>query len=254
MIRSVLDNPTVLPLYSVATIAAASVLVVAPHPDDECLGCGGAIALLRSLGCRVHILVMSDGTMSHPNSRRYPVAALRSLREAETRSAMGILGVEREDITFLRLPDGAVPLPTHEEFQAAVLVCQRYLAAIDPQLIFLPWRQDPHVDHRATWTIIQAALNLPHPRLLEYPIWNWELAQRGDLQSLSFLSAWRLDTLVVNSLKQRAIAAYQSQVTSLIDDDPEGFQLSSEMLTYFSHPWEVYLEAQYPEKYSTDEP
>jgi hypothetical protein len=43
-------------------------------------------------------------------------------------------------------------------------------------------------------------------------------------------------------LKQQAIAAYRSQTTNLIDDDPEGFRLTPEMLANFAHPWEVYLE------------
>ena len=52
--------------------------VFAPHPDDESLGCGGAIALLRNFELPVNIIVMSDGTLSHPNSRKFPPAALRA--------------------------------------------------------------------------------------------------------------------------------------------------------------------------------
>jgi hypothetical protein len=47
-------------------------------------------------------------------------------------------------------------------------------------------------------------------------------------------------------LKQRAIAAYRSQTTSLIDDDPTGFCLSPQMLSNFARPWEVYLEESPP--------
>jgi LmbE family N-acetylglucosaminyl deacetylase len=248
MVKSVLENPAALPIYSVETIATSPVLVVAPHPDDECLGCGGAIALLRLLGCHVHILVVSDGTMSHPNSRKYPAEALRSLREQETRSAMAILGVDINQITFLGLPDSAVPMPESPGFSAAVLTCQRYLEAIAPQTIFLPWRQDPHVDHRATWQIAKAALKSPYPRLIEYPIWDWDLSQQGNGRDFNSLKAWRLDIQAVMELKQEAIAAYRSQVTNLINDDPQGFQLSAEMLTHFAHPWELYLEESYTEK------
>jgi LmbE family N-acetylglucosaminyl deacetylase len=96
------------PLYSVAQIAANRALIVAPHPDDETLGCGGAIALLRSIGCDVRVLVVSDGTLSHPNSQKYPPLALRELRESETISALAVLGVDATTINFLRLPDGGV--------------------------------------------------------------------------------------------------------------------------------------------------
>lgn len=252
MVESPLENPTALPLYSVEAISTSSVLVVAPHPDDECLGCGGAIALLRSLGCAVHVLVISDGTMSHPHSHQYPAVALRSLREQETRSAMAILGVDPHQITFLGLLDSAVPMPPDPAFSAAVLTCQRYLEAITPQTVFLPWRQDPHADHRATWQIVQAALKPPYPRVIEYPIWDWDQTQRKDGQDLNLLKAWRLDIQAVRELKQAAIASYRSQVTDLINDDPQGFRLSAEMLMHFAHPWELYLEESYTENFVTE--
>ena len=236
-----LSEPTVLPLRPAIAIAAGSALVVAPHPDDETLGCGGAIALLRSLGCAVQVLVISDGTMSHPRSRKYPATALRALREAETLKAMAVLGVDASFVTFLRLKDGA--LPTLAPGMSAV--ASRVLAAFAPKTIFLPLRYDPHPDHRATWKLIQTALvYLPYtPRLIEYPIWDWDPEQRGSTPATDQLSAWRLDISKVLALKQTAIAAYRSQTTDLIDDDPQGFRLTPEMLANFAHPWEVYLEA-----------
>lgn len=246
---SPLVNPQALPLRSVQQIAADSVLVVAPHPDDETLGCGGAIALLCARGCRVRLLVVSDGTQSHPNSRQYPAAKLRALRESETRSAMALLGVDAADIEFLGLADGSVPVMPSDasvsaEFSAAVHACCHTLKTWQPTLIFLPWRSDPHLDHRATWQLIHAAVQrlVLSVRLVEYPIWDWDPQQRRQASDHERVSAWRLDIDSVVELKQRAIAAYRSQTTDLIDDDPHGFQLTAAMLANFSHPWEVYLE------------
>lgn len=246
--------PDALPLRSIHEIAASSVLVVAPHPDDETLGCGGAIASLCSLGCSVRVLVISDGTQSHPHSRQYPSAKLRALRESETRSAMAILGVNTADIMFLGLPDGSVPGNAMGEFSASVSAslrfseavhrCCRVLAVWQPTLIFAPWRDDPHLDHRATWQLISAVVKTLSlsVRVVEYPIWDWDVQQRSNLHPSHHVLAWRLDIHRVVDLKQLAIAAYQSQVTNLIDDDPSGFRLTPAMLANFAHPWEIYLE------------
>ncbi len=241
---SPLANPVVLPLRAAGKVAEfGSALVVAPHPDDESLGCGGAIALLRSWGCTVEVLVISDGTRSHPRSCKYPAPALRALRETETRSALAILGVEASQVTFLGLPDGAVPTLGAAEFERAVSRYRVHLAMSAPRTIFLPWRCDPHPDHRATWQLIHSAiadLDLS-PQLIEYPIWDWDPEQRGSFTP-SQVTGWRLDISSVLELKLQAIAAYRSQMTDLIDDDPEGFRLKPEMLANFARPWEVYLE------------
>lgn len=231
----------VLPSYKYADSLAPSTLIVAPHPDDETLGCGGAIALLRSLGCPVQVLVVSDGTSSHPNSRKYPLQALRNLREQETRAALAILKVEAEAITFLGLPDKAVPTQQESGWQDALSRCQVYLSQTAPSTIFLPWRHDPHRDHRASWQLIDAAAQglTPSPRLIEYPIWDWDLQKRG---VFSAVRAWRLNINCVWQQKQEAIAQYRSQITNLIDDDPQGFRLTAEMLENFALPWEIYLE------------
>ena len=240
LMTSPLSNPNILPWRSVNEIACSPVLIVAPHPDDETLGCGGAIALLRSLNCHVQVLVISDGTLSHPRSQKYPADRLRCLREAETLSALKLLGVEVNHVTFWRMQDGSIST----QYQSAVASCRAYITEVAPQIIFLPWRYDPHADHRGTWKLIYAVLDglRLSPRLIEYPIWDWDWEQRGSLPASLDVTTWRLNISTVVELKQQAIAAYRSQITDLIDDDPEGFRLSAEMLANFTHPWEVYIE------------
>jgi LmbE family N-acetylglucosaminyl deacetylase len=247
-----LSEPLTFDLRTIDTLAAP-VLVVAPHPDDETLGCGGTIALLRSRHHSVHILVMSDGTRSHPHSQRYPAPALRSLRQRETCHAMSILGVPERAIHFLNLSDSAVPAATSPSFLAAVHRCRTYFNSLPPfKTILVPWRYDPHGDHRASYQIIKAAAS-PSVRLLEYPIWDWDEQQRGSLPQSIALTFWRLDIRSVGALKQQAISAYRSQTTDLIDDDPTGFRLTSEMLEHFKAPWEIFIEETPIEEISAEE-
>ena len=239
---SFLNTPESLPISEIESLIAESVpesiLVVAPHPDDETLGCGGAIALLRQLDLNVKVSVVSDGTQSHPNSIAYPSPALKQLRERESLAALTLLGVAPEAVTFWGMPDGAVPtVVQHQEIQI-----QKYLCNFTPSIIFLPWRKDPHPDHRASWQLFTTACKqlAYSPRIIEYPIWDWDKEQRQDFPDS--VNAWRLDISKVLELKRQAIAQYRSQISDLIDDDPQGFRLTPEMILNFTQPWEIYLE------------
>ena len=218
-------------------------VVIAPHPDDESLGCGGTIARLRQAGYPVQVVFVSDGSMSHPNSSQYPHDRLRQLRETEALNALHILGVEPGDVAFMRLPDSKVPKPEQPAFTDAVDELAGRLAGLSPATVMVPWRRDPHPDHRASWQLTQAAIaQLPlKPTVVEYPIWLWELGTPADEPQPGEVRARSLAIDSVMSLKQSAIAAHQSQVTRLIDDDPTGFYLSPELLRYFQIPKEVFF-------------
>jgi len=234
-----------LPLRPPETVRSfGTTLVVAPHPDDESLGCGGAIGLLRRYGQHVHVVFVSDGVLSHPHSRRYPAARLRALREDEARGALDVLGVPRARVSFLRLPDRGVPLEDAPGFADAVARLRAMVEKTAPATVLTPWRRDPHPDHRATSALVAAVLE-GHGgmRVLEYPIWLWLLAEDGDAPRPSdAMTPWRLDITPLLERKQEAIATHRSQTTDLIDDDPDGFRLEPEMLDHFAHPWEIYLE------------
>ncbi|MEJ7661827.1 MAG: PIG-L family deacetylase [Hymenobacter sp.] len=79
-----------------------------PHPDDEALGCGGLLALLRRAGQPVYVALVSDGTMPAPQLGRASAPARRAVREGELRHALALLDVHTEPL-LLRLPDAAVP-------------------------------------------------------------------------------------------------------------------------------------------------
>ena len=80
-------------------------LILAPHPDDESIGCGGLIAAACAAGTPPVVLILTDGAASHPGSLTYPSARLRAVREAEALAATDILGLPAGNLRFLREPD-----------------------------------------------------------------------------------------------------------------------------------------------------
>ena len=219
-------------------------LVFAPHPDDESLGCGGLIALLRERGQAVHVVFVSDGAMSHPNSRRYDRARRVSLREQEATEACAELGVAPQNITFLRYRDTEVPRRNSPGFDAAVEQVNRLITEIGPSHVLVPWRRDPHCDHRGTWEICRAARELQDnpPHWVEYPIWMWNSDRVEELPLPGEVVSWRLDVSEQLDRKWRAVDRHVSQLTRMIDDDPEGFMLEEAMLANFRRPTELYFE------------
>lgn len=240
--KSLLADIAVLPLQSPESVLSwGKTLVVAPHPDDESLGGGGAIALLREFKIEVRALVLSDGTLSHPHSKKFPAEKLRALREREMTDALEILGVPATEVEFFRYKDRSVPDENSANFENAVARCRDYLKKNTPQTILVPWRRDPHPDHRAAYSLIKAASE-KRTRIIEYPIWLWEIAESADAPRFDEVSAWRLNVEKSFEKKQRAIRAHISQTTDLIDDDPHAFRLTEDILANFAESFEVYLE------------
>src|ERR1700753_4096951 len=91
-------------------IGSGTCLILAPHPDDESLGCGGLIAACVEAGRSPLVVVLTDGAGSHPNSRAFSPVRLRARRAQEVRDAVGILGLKENRLVFLDQPDAAAPI------------------------------------------------------------------------------------------------------------------------------------------------
>jgi LmbE family N-acetylglucosaminyl deacetylase len=245
--HSPLVEPETLPFLPFDTLAAfGPTVVIAPHPDDESLGCGGLISLLVNLHIPIRVVIVSDGVGSHRNSDAFPEDRLREVRQQEAIDAVETLGVKQESLAFLNLPDQHVPFPGLDGFSEAVDACFAAMTAREfaPETIVLPWRRDPHCDHESSWQMAQAAsMMLERPvRTLEYAIWLAELGEVHAWPDEEEMHAWRVDISTVLDRKHAAIVCHRSQTTDLIDDDPSGFRLSPETLARFDVPWEIYME------------
>ncbi|MCB1884490.1 MAG: PIG-L family deacetylase [Geminicoccaceae bacterium] len=222
--------------------ALGEVLLLAPHPDDESLGCGALVAALAAAGHPPLVVAVSDGAASHLGSRRYAGEVLRDLREGELRAALLALGCPRPP-RFLRLPDAAVPRRGEGGFADALGRLRSVLAKVSPATLLTTWRHDPHRDHGAAFDLaaaLRAGLR-PRPRLLEYPVWGRALSPGtpvgGPPRGFTFAVG------PFRAAKAEAIARHRSQVADLVDDDPAGFRLPPAMIEAALLGPEVFLEA-----------
>jgi bacillithiol biosynthesis deacetylase BshB1 len=120
---------------------ALSIVVVGPHPDDQELGMGGAIARLASQGHAVHLIDMTNGEPT-------PFGSIET-RARESAAAAKVLGVGR---TLLGLKNREV---THNiESRHALAALYR---AHRPNIVFVPFPIDAHPDHVAVTRIAEDA-------------------------------------------------------------------------------------------------
>lgn len=125
------------------------VLVIAPHPDDEVLGCGGVMARHADEGAEVCVLVVTRGA---PDI--FPPEEEEEIRQ-ELRAAHDILGVS--SVHFLDFP--APKLDTIPGYKLADAI-SGVIRSLQPNIVYLPHRGDIHADHLAVY---QATLVAARP-------------------------------------------------------------------------------------------
>ncbi|MGO4512948.1 PIG-L family deacetylase [Bradyrhizobium sp. 2TAF36] len=215
--------------------------VLSPHPDDESLGAGGLIAQARHHTQDVSIILLTDGSQSHPNSKTYSRDRLIATRRSELAEAARILGVPLNRLFELGLHDTAAP-SEGPDFEQSVERVSTILASTGARTLFVTWEHDPHCDHQAAAELAQE-LRRRHPALIlwSYPVWGWHLPPSQKI-SAPAPKGLRLPIDDVLPNKRGAIAAHVSQMTDLIDDDPDGFRFTNETLAPFLRPFEHFME------------
>ena len=212
-------------------------VVVAPHPDDEVLGCGGLLQQMRHLGVESVVVAVTDGEASHPAARRrgLSVAAARGI---ESQVALDRLGCGSVRAIRLGLPDGDVA--AHREDLIDVLS-----PLLEPDdLCVTPWRLDGHPDHDATGSATIVAARAVHTPVLEYLVWAWHWATPGNA-ALPWRHCRRLDLDRRQIARKRwATYAFTSQIRPCDAEARQGPLLTDAILRRFWRPFEVFIEGE----------
>ncbi len=201
-----------------------SLLVVAPHPDDETLGAGGLMQAASAAGYPVTLLSVTRGEAAY---RLWP--GLGALRDRELQASLKILGNGRIALHSLGLPDGRVS--QHENALARAV---RVLSTATTTLI-APYEFDGHPDHES---VARVCLDVAAERGIaigRYPIWAWHHTQPKLLKA----GRWVRFHLSLRAQLQKAeaIRCFASQLHAPAREPI----LPAHVLPYFHRGHEVFL-------------
>jgi LmbE family N-acetylglucosaminyl deacetylase len=184
----------------------ASVLAVVAHPDDEILGCGGALALHVEQGDSVTVLILGEGMRSRDDFSDGSVAELH----AAAVTAGAELGIE--DVRLERLPDNAfdsVPLLD------VVKLVEAAGRSVKPTVVYTHHPGDLNVDHGITTRAVLTAFR-PLPGALSRTLLAFETLSSSEWNyapgAPRFRPQWYVDISRVLDRKIRALEAYGTEI------------------------------------------
>ncbi|PTQ69961.1 PIG-L deacetylase family protein [Pseudomonas sp. GV071] len=183
-----------------------TVLVIAAHPDDEVLGCGGTIAWHAARGDQVHVAIMAQGLFSRGTPAEAEQAALRSA----CKNANAILGVA--SLECFDLPDNRLDsLDLLDIVQKVEALVQRH----QPGVVYGHWSGDVNIDHRLLHEAVVTACR-PQPGHPVHTLLFFEVASSTEWQiphsAPAFLPNWFNDISQTLDAKLRALDAYAMEM------------------------------------------
>lgn len=191
-----LPSPAVAPVHELPP-HRGRVLVLAPHPDDEAAGPGGALAAHSRLGDAIHAAFITSGVHGDLLPGRAPDEYV-DLRRAEAEASAAVLGIGSTE--FWGLPDSCTV--THRDLKAVTERLVDLYQRVQPDVIYAPHLGEAHSDHHFVALAAQAALGRwpGAARLLGYEVWS------------PMEAGWVLEVTDVYETKRAAVRCYPSQL------------------------------------------
>lgn len=180
--------------------------VIAAHPDDEVLGCGGTLARLATEGRAVHLLIIADGE----SSRSLVEAGQLAERKAATERACEILGCA--SVEMLNLPDNRL-----DEFPLLEIVkrVETFLEVNRPSVVMTHHCGDVNIDHRIVHDAVIAACR-PQPHMCVNELLFFEVPSatewRPPRSAEAFAPNWYVDITSTLTVKLEAMRAYHREL------------------------------------------
>jgi len=188
-----------------------NILVVAAHPDDEVLGCGGTIAKHINNGDKVHILILAEGITSRDKirNRNKSEDKVTKLKDS-AKKAHEILG--SSSLKILDFPDNRMD---SVDLLDVIKVIENEINEINPEIIYTHHSNDLNVDHRITHQAVFTACR-PEPGAIVEKMYCFEVPSSTEWQDHRAGAPFIPNTFIniSNTLtkKIKALKAYKSEM------------------------------------------
>jgi LmbE family N-acetylglucosaminyl deacetylase len=186
-----------------------SILILAAHPDDEILGCGGAIAKLADQGAAIHVAFLADGVFSRDENQAARRVELDN-RRAAARKACDILGVK--SLFFGDFPDNRMDTLALLDI---VKVVESLIFEKQPEVVFAHHAGDVNIDHRLAHEAAVTACRPQRGRLVKTLLCfevpsstEWQLPGSGP----AFVPNWFVDISDTLDRKLAALDVYAAEL------------------------------------------
>jgi len=188
-----------------------NILIVAAHPDDEVLGCGGSMAKWSQGGHQVHILIMAEGLTSRDKQRDRKSRKKELLMLGKSaKEASDILNVD--SVELLNYPDNRMDSIDLLDIVKSV---EEKITKLKPNIVLTHHIGDLNVDHQIVHKAVITACR-PQPGQSVKRILSFEVPSATEWQSPSlgspFVPNWYEDISDTLKLKIKALKAYESEM------------------------------------------
>lgn len=189
----------------------STILVVAAHPDDEVLGCGGTLAKHADDGDIVHVLIVAEGATSRSSSRNVEKDSEKlRLLVSSAHQAAEILGIH--NVTFLNQPDNR--LDSLDRLELIKLI-EKHVRDIKPDVVYVHHSGDLNIDHRRLHEAVLVACR-PQPCHTHRKILSFEVSSSTDWQPPSsnspFVPTYYVDITHQLDRKINALETYYQEM------------------------------------------
>ena len=186
------------------------ILVVASHPDDEILGCGGTIAKLSKSGNIVKTIILTKGISSRFDSNKNEIIKLQDKLNKSSKAANKVIGVK--NLKFFDLPDNQFD---NNSLLSLTKVIEKEIKNFKPNIIFTHFINDLNIDHQYTSRAVLTAAR-PQTKNSVEEILFFEINSSTDYQinsnGLQFMPNYFVDISKTVKLKKKALEIYKSEM------------------------------------------